>query len=124
MTTNTKTPFDRSKRFKPTPDNRQEAVDRIIWGINDLALDKREENELIKLVACVRQDSFDDPYYEMSEFSLWLGVKSCSQILQRDVDGWNTFTEVLSYSFYGQLNDRHARLAEDATYADPMGGGR
>lgn len=123
MTINTKASFDRRVRFKPDQDNRQEAVERIIWGLNDIVLERREANELSKLMAYAEQASFEDPYYELMWYTFWLGVKASSEILHNDHAGWDCFAKALGYSFFWQLSDQHARLSENATYSDPMSGG-
>jgi hypothetical protein len=108
MTINTKASFDRRVRFKPTRDNRQEAVERIIWGLSDIALDGKDTKELSTLMTNAEQSSFEDPYYELMWYTFWLGVKASSKILHNDHSGWDCFAKALGYSFCGQLNDQHA----------------
>lgn len=123
MKTNTKAPFDLRKRFRPIPNNREEAVKRIIWGLNDIALNKNDDKELAKLTDIANQKEFEDPYYEMMRYTFWLGVRAVTQIIKNEPSGWNLFAKAISYSFWGHLNDQYARLSEGATYGDPMGAG-
>lgn len=123
MTANTKAPFDRHVRFKPTPDNRQEAVDRIIWGLEDIAIEKRDEKELSKLFTIANQNQFDEPYFWMMQYTFWSGVKASGQVLRNDLLGWSAFALMLNYSFWGQLNGQYSKNLSDSTYADPLGGG-
>lgn len=123
MVTNSKAPFDRRVRFKPTSDNRQEAVDRIIWGLHDIAIEKRDEKELSKLVAIANQHQFDEPDYWMMMYTFWSGVKASSQVLKNDISGWSSFSLMLHYSFWGQLNAQHYKKSIDSDYVDPLGGG-
>lgn len=112
--------FDKRVRLRPTPANRQEAVDRIAWGLGLRAEDVSRFGELQYLKNEMSPTGPIYPATDMFGHAFELGVSACNQVLNGHPDGWDALRLGLSYAYFGQLASQYGRRFKGCNYSDPM----
>ena len=112
--------FDKRVRLRPTRVNRQEAVDRIAWG---LSLSAEEASRFVNLTYLQNEASSSKHIYPETALlghAFEQGLSGCCQVLSNQANGWDTLKLGLSYAYWGRVADQYGRRFDNCNFSNPM----
>ncbi|WP_157359861.1 hypothetical protein [Caldimonas brevitalea] len=117
--------FDRRVRLRPSAANRQEAVDRIIWGLQERGVSEQNlecnRHYVAEFLAGAPQqvEGIFTPEISMFSIAFEYAMQGVLQTLAGQAEGWRSVALAVNYCRLGMAVDRSRREQKGLSYAHP-----